>query len=331
MYCTHCGKQNSDDMLFCGYCGKPLEAPEPEAEERPPEEDSQRAIFGRPGEFEPPIQRKPQPAPRVEVPVPDRFPDDADVPPEPVGLFGPDAERSRDPLPKPILKKPVQLRAKRPPVLDRADAPAEPRNATGVRSANTFIPRREMPAFDLDDMFLEDDPLDGEDSDRFEEGYVYEEPEDSSFFVRHVRGIVALSLLTVTVLIVGYWLVYGSGQRVLGHLYLSNNPATYATLGDEEAQGGSYEEAGALYLKALSLDEDNAVYAVKAANAYITAENAGQAAVALEALVAIDPDQLDPYLTLNALYPDAVSRPVRVTELLQQGYLRTGDERLQNG
>lgn len=64
------------------------------------------------------------------------------------------------------------------------------------------------------------------------------------------------------------------------------------------------------------------------ANAYIRAGNSGGAAEALEYLIAINPDDLAPYVTLKQLYPDAASRPQRLTQLLQQGYERTGEESL---
>ena len=72
---------------------------------------------------------------------------------------------------------------------------------------------------------------------------------------------------------------------------------------------GSYEEAGAYYLKALELDPTDRVTAINAANAYIRAENAGRAAEALEYLIAIDPSDPAPYNTLKQLYPDAALAP----------------------
>ena len=158
--------------------------------------------------------------------------------------------------------------------------------------------------------------------------YRYEEPTKQNFFLRHIRGVVCLTLLAIVTLIVGYWLLYGSGQRVLGQLYISSDPATYITLGDEANEAQNYETAGAYYLKALSLDPTDRNCAINAANAYIRAGNSGGAAEALEYLIAINPDDLAPYVTLKQLYPDAASRPQRLTQLLQQGYERTGEESL---
>ena len=47
-----------------------------------------------------------------------------------------------------------------------------------------------------------------------------------------------------------------------------------------------------------------------------------------DAVRVIDPAKLEPYIYLLKLYPDAASRPWDVTQLLQQGYQRTGDTRL---
>ena len=238
-------------------------------------------------------------------------------------------EATTDPLAKPLLDKPVELRVKHPPRLARTDAPVAPRAAAGLRRANTVVPPRQI---DPDNMFFEDEDEAEDDladfvSEYFDD-YRYEEPEKQNFFLRHIRGVVCLTLLAIVTLIVGYWLLYGSGQRVLGQLYISSDPQTYIELGDEANAAGGYETAGAYYLKALSLDPTDRNCAINAANAYIRAGNSGGAAEALEYLIAIDPNDLAPYVTLKQLYPDAASRPQRLTQLLQQGYERTGEASL---
>ena len=234
-----------------------------------------------------------------------------------------------DPLARPLLNRPVELRAKHPPQLSRQAAPVKPRAATGARPVNTVVPPR---APDPDDLFLEDE-ADAEDDiadfvNEYLDDYRYEERPHGNFFMRHIRGFVTLILLVIFALVVGYWLLFGSGQRVLGQLYISGNPETYVELGQEADAAGSYEEAGAYYLKALELAPTDRVTAINAANAYIRAENAGRAAEALEYLIAIDPSDPAPYNTLKQLYPDAASRPQRVTQLLQQGAQNTGDASL---
>lgn len=253
----------------------------------------------------------------------------ADIPPEE------DAPgEAADPLARPLLTEPVELRAKHPPRLSRQSAPVKPHAATGARRVNTVVPPRTP---DPDDLFLEDE-ADAEDDiadfvDEYLSDYRYEERPGGNFFVRHIRGFVTLILLLVFALGIYFWLAFGSGQRLMGQLYISGNPATYVELGKEAETAGDYAEAGDYFLKALEvrgaeLDSSDRDTAVNAANAYIRAENAGRAAEALEYLIAIDPNDPAPYNTLKQLYPDAASRPQRVTQLLQQGAQNTGDASL---
>ena len=228
----------------------------------------------------------------------------------------------------------MELRAKHPPRLSRQSAPVKPHAATGARRVNTVVPPRTP---DPDDLFLEDE-ADAEDDiadfvDEYLSDYRYEERPGGNFFVRHIRGFVTLILLLVFALGIYFWLAFGSGQRLMGQLYISGNPATYVELGKEAETAGDYAEAGDYFLKALEvrgaeLDSSDRDTAVNAANAYIRAENAGRAAEALEYLIAIDPNDPAPYNTLKQLYPDAASRPQRVTQLLQQGAQNTGDASL---
>lgn len=253
----------------------------------------------------------------------------ADIPPEE------DAPgEAADPLARPLLTEPVELRAKHPPRLSRQSAPVKPHAATGARRVNTVVPPRTP---DPDDLFLEDE-ADAEDDiadfvDEYLSDYRYEERPGGNFFVRHIRGFVTLILLLVFALGIYFWLAFGSGQRLMGQLYISGNPATYVELGKEAETAGDYAEAGDYFLKALEvrgaeLDSSDRDTAVNAANAYIRAENAGRAAEALEYLIAIDPNDPAPYNTLKQLYPDAASRPQRITQLLQQGAQNTGDASL---
>ena len=253
----------------------------------------------------------------------------ADIPPEEDAPDG-----AEDPLARPLLREPVELRAKRPPRLSRQSAPVKPHAATGARRVNTVVPPRTP---DPDDLFLEDE-ADAEDDiadfvDEYLSDYRYDERPGGNFFVRHIRGFVTLILLLVFALGIYFWLAFGSGQRLMGQLYISGNPATYVELGKEAETAGDYAEAGDYFLKALEvrgaeLDSSDRDTAVNAANAYIRAENAGRAAEALEYLIAIDPNDPAPYNTLKQLYPDAASRPQRVTQLLQQGAQNTGDASL---
>ena len=48
----------------------------------------------------------------------------------------------------------------------------------------------------------------------------------------------------------------------------------------------------------------------------------------LKRCIEIAPNQLEPYIYLLNLYPDAAQRPWDITQLLQKGYQNTGDSRL---
>lgn len=323
----------------------PDEPETPEAREEPDAADEPQAppvqpIWRDEAEFAPPIPPRAQQPRRQEWAPLGEDEEDAFGEGAPEGdafdeeAFGEEAPEDdaapESPLSKPLLDKPVELRAKRPPTLTRASAPVRPRAASGPARANTATPPRiDAP----EDLFMEDE-VDAEDEladfvREYFDDYQYEEPAHGNFFLRHIRGFVGLTLLLLTVIIVGYWLLYGPGQRVLGQLYISSDPDTYIELGAEADAAADYETAGAYYLKALELDPDNRNCAISAANAYIRAGNSGRAAEALEYMIAADPTDPAPYVTLKQLYPDAASRPQRITQLIRQGYEQTGDERLQ--
>ena len=81
--------------------------------------------------------------------------------------------------------------------------------------------------------------------------------------------------------------------------------------------------------KALFLDPDNLDYAICAANAYIASGNNAKATEALVRVVELQPDNVDAYVLLSNLYPVVNTRPEDVWNLIQQGFARTGDSRLQ--
>ena len=92
-------------------------------------------------------------------------------------------EATTDPLAKPLLDKPVELRVKHPPRLARTDAPVAPRAAAGLRRANTVVPPRQI---DPDNMFFEDEDEAEDDladfvSEYFDD-YRYEEPGKAELF-----------------------------------------------------------------------------------------------------------------------------------------------------
>ena len=51
----------------------------------------------------------------------------------------------------------------------------------------------------------------------------------------------------------------------------------------------------------------------------------------LKKCIAMRPNEVEPYQEMLVLYPDAASRPWEITEIVRDGYSRTGDERLNVG
>ena len=116
---------------------------------------------------------------------------------------------------------------------------------------------------------------------------------------------------------------------MLAQLNLSRQPAAYARLAEQMNETGSREMEGYYYLRALGLDPDNLDYAICAANAYIASGNNAKATEALVRVVELQPDNVDAYVLLSNLYPVVNTRPEDVRNLIQQGFARTGDSRLQ--
>ena len=228
-----------------------------------------------------------------------------------------------------LFSTPMQGRV---PVLNRA----VPVNLQSSRAAKTVIPRRETDVAS-EDLFLDEEDAYDEDDDadiarramraERQREKAYEEAERGGFVARHIRGIVSLSLLVMVALIVSMWAFSRAGQRTLAQLDLSRSPAAYARLAEDYAKGGSRELEGYYYGRALSLDPDNADYAVLMANAYIASGNTEKAGEALQTPIALRPDNADAYALLAGLYP-ATAWTAEVQALIDEGYRRTGDTRL---
>jgi len=165
------------------------------------------------------------------------------------------------------------------------------------------------------------------DSD-FEEDFDFEEPEEGSFFQRHIRGIVGLILLLVLVLIVAIWAISPKGQTALARINLAWDAETYADLGYEAYQQDSDLLAARYYEKALARDSENYDYAHSAMVAYYEADRIESASSMLKKCVEMRPDSAEPYHEMMILYPDPATRPWEITELIRMGYARTGDEGL---
>ena len=223
----------------------------------------------------------------------------------------------------------------------RERAKAEGRNSEAKprKHANTLLPPKAM---DPDDIFMDggtsEDDYDAYDqydkyekyaAPRFEdEKYAYEEEEEGGFFMRHLRGLVGLALFVILILMFVIYALSFSGQLTLAKINLAWSAGAYSQLGDQSYEDGRYAQAGQYYERALQREGDSYSYASAAAMAYLEAKDTEKAAAMLKRCVQIDPDQLEPYIYLLNLYPEASERPWDVTPLLQQGYQRTGDDRL---
>lgn len=213
---------------------------------------------------------------------------------------------------------------------DKKDDSQKPGKAH--RSANTFVPPKAM---NPNDIFMDGKPDAYDDYDAYDEveppaddTYAYEEEREGSFFMRHIRGIVALTLLVILAILFFVYTFTADGQRSLARMNLARNKEVYAKLGYDYYQAGQYEEAGKYYERALARDEASYSYASSAANAYVSAKDTEKAAEMLKKCIEIDPSRVEPYVYLLNLYPDAAQRPWDITQLIRQGFQLTGDGRL---
>ncbi|MBR6767127.1 MAG: zinc-ribbon domain-containing protein [Clostridia bacterium] len=218
-------------------------------------------------------------------------------------------------------RRPAETDSKRRPVIDKQP-----------RAAQTFVPSR-IP--DPDDLFMdEEDPYDEFDdveyADLPDDDFEFEDEGESNFFLRHIRGIMGLSLLLLLALVCMIYVFSETGQTALAKMNLAWNPEVYSKVAYEYYENGLYEMSGSFYEKALARDEDNYSYAISAASAYIYADDTDRAASMLKKSISLDPSKAEPYIYLMNIYPDAANRPWDVSQLLQQGYGRTGDDRLKS-
>ena len=244
-----------------------------------------------------------------------------------------------------LEKKPPEMkRGEEPPVRLDGTAPrlelevggAKPRSKGQKRrkQANTLVPPKTM---NPNDIFMdakrapydEKDPYDSEDgNDGLEGSFSFEDDDEGSFFMRHLRGIVGLALFVILLLMFVIYAFSRAGQLSLARVNVAWSKDAYSTLGYESFQAGDYSQAGQYYERALQRDPDSYSFASSAAMAYLQAGENEKAAAMLKRCAQIDPVKLEPYIYLLKLYPDAASRPWDVTQVLQQGYQRTGDARL---
>jgi len=368
MYCSQCGKKLKDTMLFCPNCGVaiefpddeedvvpaepvrrearpevPVKAPEPEIVPEP-EADEAGACDAEPL-FEDTVEAEAEVVSAEETEeefVPLQMDETEEElvwekvepkverrPPE-MGKRSEDAVRLEGHAPR--LKGQEDKRARRP-------APArKPSENRAARPASTYVPPKPM---DPDDMFMDKpDAYDAYDEfDEFDEmeyedipddDFDYEDDEENSFFLRHIRGIMGFSLMALLAAVCLIYIFSQGGQATLAKMNLAWDPEVYSRIAYQNFQSGAYAVSGSYYEKALARDADNYDYAISAASAYIYAEDSEKAANMLKKSISLDPSKPEPYVYLMNIYPDAATRPWDVSQILQQGYGRTGDDRLKS-
>ena len=241
-------------------------------------------------------------------------------------------------------KKPPEMNAlEREPVKLDGAAPKLEAEIKGALSAprekphkggSTLVPPKAM---DPNDIFMDgkkadvggyDDYDDPPAKDFREEEYVFEDADEGTFFMRHIRGFVGLALFLILILMFVIYAFSKAGQQSLARINLAWSTDAYTQLGYEYYQQEQYAQAGLYYERALQRDPHNYGYASSAAMAYVEAGNTEKAAAMLKRCAEINPTLLEPYIYLLNLYPDAAQRPWDITQLLQKGYDRTGDPRL---
>ena len=347
MFCSQCGKKVRENMLFCPFCGAEIDIPEQE-------EDV---------EYAPPEETVPEP----EIDARQAREDEADVPSSAIAdvpedpPFSPEDWRANEPdwmqdlpeeanVPEPPVSpadKPVP--PPRRPVLAAHEPPRVSGSAMNkdVRSSEARHYGKDSAPVSGGGLFMEDtsatrrrerkDPDDYDDYDDLDDPFDQDEDEaddafeddgEPGFLLRHLRSVVGLILFLILALIVFVYALSPQGQETLAKANLAWRPDVYSRLGASSYGLGQYAQAGLYYERALSRSPGNYGYASSAAQCYLDAHNNEKAAEMLKKCIAIQPDTVDPYIYLLDLYPDAVSRPLEVTQLIQQGYQRTGSERL---
>lgn len=222
---------------------------------------------------------------------------------------------------------------------ERISEPARPvlnrREVVDAGRASTVIPKRDD-TMDPDDFFAVRGQVMPEYAERRKErtarragkGDAFEDSAPQSFAVRHMRGIVTLVLLAVTLAIVFIWANTDGAQRTLAQVDLAWKAEAYAQLGQEYYAAGDLSAAGYCYSRALERDGDNANYAISAANAYIEGGYTSKALEALRECIAIIPENADLYVKLMEMQSGYENMSEADRQLVDRGYAITGDDRL---
>ena len=326
MFCGRCGKRVLDDMLFCPFCGTAIVIPDQEPVKAAPEasESAPKAPDPQPRQSlftEEEIRAREEALEAKQTAeefVPLKF--DFDTPEtEETIAENADAPQVAAPAAEPAPVKKPDLYANRPKNLR-------------AHGTNTYVPLRDL---DPKDLFM-DEPedaydADGSDSveavDDNEADYDFEDKESGGFFRRHVRGMVALILFAVVVLVCVIWGFSADGQLTLAKLNVAWTAQPYAKLGYDAYGAKDYTLSAKYYSRAIALEQDNYEYAHSAMVAEYMADNIDAATVMAKKCIELAPDNAEPYTELKKIYTGK-ELPWDVKELLAQGYARTGDESL---
>lgn len=339
MFCSQCGKKILDSMLFCPFCGAAIVIPDQDnttvqqpSDESVHEPETSKMASPQTTEHFVPLDLNIDwsgedvvPEPKGEA-VQDDFESldlselEAIPPVSPEFHRGP-AEEVSEGLSGRLQDEPVKLQG-RVPDLTHIQPPKQ-KGGSGRKPA-TYAPARE---FNPNDIFLDGGDHDDYD-DRDDDRYSYEEPEEGGFWIRHIRGVVALSLMLIVVAIVAGWAFSSAGQTALARADLAWNPGVYAELAYDAYKNKNYLLSANYYERALARDTDSYTYANSAGVAYYLAGDTVRAAEMGRRAIEIDPSRGDAYQLLLRLYPDAGTRPWEISTLIQQGYQLTGDESL---
>lgn len=361
MKCPVCGRENPDIRLFCMQCGELLPETAEENEQQPAAEPT--GDFSRP--VNTPTEEKCAPQwefseAEYDTSEPEHHAAaDAEIshelPPDDTQFF---RERQRvrgiieeawpEEEPEAVPEKPASLFDEafdapekqenlyaRPEEDETPRRPDLNRRTTASGRANTYIPRREE-SMDPDEFFAVRGQVlpeyDEEEEARTRrksrrEGN-YEEEVTQSFAVRHMRGIVTLLLLVLTVVIVLIWANTGAAQYTLAKVDIAWKSDAYAQLAEEAYAAKDLSAAGYYYTAALQRDADNYNYAVMAANSYIEGGYTAKALEALRTCIGMDPKNADLYAAMIQIQPDPAAISASDRELIRKGYELTGDNRL---
>lgn len=154
--------------------------------------------------------------------------------------------------------------------------------------------------------------------------YARSELDRESFLERHLRSLIAMALLAVTVIVFCVWSTStASGKRTFAQLGIGG-ASGYILLGDDCMESGNYARAVEHYYRALK-QHTSYESAAKLAQAYrMTGDTEREASVLLLCADRFETER-EPYERLKELYPDLTRRPETVQNALNRGAHVLGD------